>query len=276
MAGEGEQIFCYTEGRELDLHYHGISLQYNVPSTLCSYFTLMPYYYYQRAAGAGPAVVRKDTDSTGAVGEDNDNDGLIDGPVATCSFDYSPDNANCCSGSYTEVTRTWDATATVPGYVVGSAIQGNWGGKASNCLAGPAMKTQNLDKNGFPMQTIFFSQGQGVNAKYEILAPLASGRTSNIFLANFFNLAEHAGSTPVAIAFPYYQLTCLDRAYEVKARISLMIREWNTVSDFDLRETTPGGHDRVGAETSGIGDFNDYEDWLDVDSPTGTYPGFER
>ncbi len=277
VAAEGEDIACYTEGNELDLHYQGISLQYNVPSNLCAYFTLMPYYYYQKAAGAGPTVVRKDTDSTGAVGTDNDNDGLIDGAVATCQFDYSASSKpNCCSGDYTEVSRSWDATATVPGYQTTSVSEGSWGGKASNCLYGPAMDTQELTEDGFPTPTIYFTEGQGINDKYVIASPLSKKRGSSIFLANFFQLAEHAGAKPAAVAFPYYQLTCLDRAYEVKARISLMIREWNTVSDFNLRESVVTGHDRVGAETSTIGDFNDFDDWLDIDSPTGTYPGFDR
>jgi hypothetical protein len=63
-----------------------------------------------------------------------------------------------------------------------------------------------------------------------------------------------------------YEFQCLDTAKEIKNRIRLMIREWNTDADF----VEGGDPDAGGAEGSFPAEpNNDYLDWNDFGD---TYP----
>src|SRR5690606_37820544 len=156
-----------VEVEELDLYFHGLQLQYNIPSTMCTYLIRVPYYYYGLEPGVGPTTVQVDTDSAGAVGIDTNNDGTVDSAADTiCDYDYSAAGGpNCCTGTYFKVARTWDADA---GVYTASSSQNEWGGAWSNCLDGPAMDTQSLNTGGYPTFPIAYVAGTGINDVYEI------------------------------------------------------------------------------------------------------------
>lgn len=288
-AESGEDITCITEAKELDLYYNGIQIQYNIPSTLCSYVRFQPFYYFARLGGTGPTAVLTDTDSAGAVGVDPGNTGTITGPATTtCQYDYTseiPAGPNCCEGTYTTVARTWNATTN--SYDVEAPSLASWGGAISNCLLGPAMDTQTKAKNGFPRPTITYVDGTGLNATYKIAAPIENARGGNIYLANYFAAADHAGAPHAgypAAFYPtgsiatsmYYQWECVDRSEEVIARIRLQIREWNTDAAFADMENTPTGYDVGSTEAAPFSayDNNDFYDWKDVGSGN-VFPGFD-
>lgn len=276
-------ITCYLEGYEGDFYYQGVNLQYNVPSTTCAYVTFVPYWYIVYEIGAGPTTVQIDTDKNGAVGVDTNNDGTIDGATATCLFDNSTKGGpNCCTGTYNLTTRSWDATKAPPAYGPPVTTTGlTWGGTPSSCISGPATDTQTKDKNGLPRGDIYFVEGSGINKLYKIAGPNGpppdgKDKRSNIWISNFYLTADHGGLKPPGLRSvagggftvapaDMFTLTCLDRAFEVKARIKLFIREWNTKADFDARKTAPANHSLVGTETSPVSGepLNDVFDWKD-------------
>lgn len=277
-AARGELATCYVEAEELDLHFNGLTLQYNVPSDMCSYLQFRSYYYFNRAAGFGPALVIVDTDAAGSVGVDPGNTGTVTGPALTCPFDYtSIEGPNCCEGTYTSVSRTWDTTLTPPGYTIsGTALNQRWGGDAKNCISGPAVDSHPKNIAGFPVPLIYYVSGTGVNSLYPIKAPIGD-RVSNIYPSNYFSSADHGGgaSIPTAVVNPYYQFSCLDTSHEVLSEIRVMVRDWNTTAAFTNIVLTPSNHGLMGTEPAPWDTLlnNDFRDWGDF---LNTYPALSE
>jgi hypothetical protein len=150
---------------------------------------------------------------------------------------------------------------------------------------GPAVDTQSKSFFGWPLTDTYFVDGTGLNKTYDVAAPIKSLRTANVYVSNYFETADHAGApvagtpagmdTGVYTTQGYYQWVCVDRANEIKARIRLQVREWNTAAAFDDRVNTPTGHSTTGNETSPVSGvpINDFEDWKDLGA---SYPGFLR
>jgi hypothetical protein len=293
VASAGEALDCITEAEETDLFFNGITFQYNLPSTLCTYLSFRPYYYYADRGGIGPANIQYDIDSTGAIGLDPANTGTITAPAtgidcmtSPYKFDHStevPPGPNCCEGSYTKIVRTWDATAI--NYVIGAPITTTWGGLRGSCLDGPAVATQPKNDSGFPLSDLRYVGGVGLNQVYTVAAPISGARASNVYASNYFESADHpatphvgwpAGAVIGGADDPtmFYEWSCLDAASEVKARIRIQVREWNTKAAFDLRESAPTDHSLTGTESSPFGayQFNDYNDWKDLGN---SFPGFK-
>lgn len=292
-AVEGEAIDCILEAEEADLYYNGAKIQYNIPTTLCTYVMFRPYYYYADRYGTGPTTVQYDVDSTGAIGLDPGNTGTntgaatgIDCATTPYKFDHSteaPAGPNCCEGTYTQITRVWDSATSK--YVVNAPVLGSWGGLRTNCLDGPAIATQTKTDNGYPKPDFQYVGGSGLNAVYTVASPISLGRGNNVYVANYFEAADHAagphpgwpaGSVVGGSDDPtmYYEWTCLDAAAEVKSRIRLQIREWNTKAAFDDRENAPTDHSLTGSETGAFSAYilNDFYDWKDLGN---SYPGFK-
>ncbi len=293
-TGDDRDIQCIMEVDELDLYVQGVALQYNVPTTMCTYFLMVPYYYYGLEPGTGPTTVQVDTDASGAVGIDNDSDGVIDGAATTtCQYDYtSAEGPNCCEGNYTRVDRTWNATGTTPGYET-KTTQTKWGGSFAACIDGPAKYTQTPGRDGYPTFEINYVEGLGLNKAYEPPPPIENlyPRSLGVYLANWFDPADHptGDNTPLPtrpgtgarVTSPYYSFYCLDRDREVLARIRLMVRDWDTSEAFEAMETDPDAHS-VGLGTFEDDPFdtadppayntyvNDYYDWGDWGN---SYPG---
>ncbi len=277
-AASGELINCYVEGQELDLFYNGVELQYNLPTTLCTYFRLRPYYYFSQAAGSGPSSAQLDTDSNGVTGRDGDSSGIIgdDGSDSAyssvaCQYDYTPDGPNCCGGRYTYTTRSWNPDLGASGgYEAASVPNVSWGGTPANCLSGPAMKTQSKDTAGRPVNSLSYVGGTGVNSTYSGGAPIENGKGGNVHVANYYDAASFAaadsqlpnsllGLTPTAfhrvdangVAFvpqPFYDFQCLDASEEFIAQILVQVRSWSRKSNFLDLVANPGLYQISGAE----------------------------
>lgn len=284
-ANTGESIECVMEGNELDIYFHGATLQYNVPSLLCSYLEFRPYHYYRWQAGESPTVINVDTDRNGKVGRDTNNDGLVDGKE-TCPYDHTEvQGPNCCSGKYQKLSRTWNSTTNT--YNAATVSDEKWTGSVANCLAGPGFETLPKSKEGLPKSLVTYVEGLGMNQTYAVAAPIGREYSSNIHVANYFNILEHMGDFPTALRTvtyrdandvrrayfpsPYYRFRCLDRNYDTQAEIRVLIREWNTAAAYNSRVTAPNQHDMEGAEPNPFGDYdlNDHRDWRDMeeDSP---------
>lgn len=290
-AVAGELNTCYIEGQELDLFFNGVEIQYNVPTTLCSYFIVKPYSYFYRRAGAGDATAIIDTDKNGDTGRDNDNDGVINTAYTTppCTYNYTADGVNCCGGTYTVTKRTWDTT----GGAYTSAVETNqsWGGNPANCLAGPDTKTASKDSLNRPITAIQYVGTTGVNAVYTVDAPIGLSKGTNIHVANYWDSADFTGTSGVPEAFTsvttsqgtfstsqVYDFTCLDSSSEVVAEIQLYVRSWTKKSNFLDLVANPSLYQISGAEPApwNVGyDFYDWPNWHSYAAPgSTTQPGF--
>ena len=281
--------YCVYEGREEDLHNQGAALHYNVPTEMCSYFLVRPYWYYQYETGDGPDTFTYDIDEDGKMGRDTNDDGTIDttvtsNPLAefvnetlTCDYDYTnQDGPNCCLGEYTATIRTWttdlngDGTATDPGYPTTNTTEtGEWGGIPGDCLSGSAVDTQDKTDEGLPLPSEFYVDGTGINDVYEIASPASKSKASNLYIANA-DFGGTAGATEVNNALfgdsrgstkrsRYYGFECYDRAFELQARIRVEIQDWNQEAEFALQS--------AGDPNSGDDPANDFEDTPFGDEP---------
>lgn len=267
--GADRDITCVVEAHELDLYFFGIGLRFNVPPSMCNYVIQRLPYFYRYLPGVGPANAYDNTNGT------TTNNGVPAGSKAvSCNYNYSLSNGpNCCEGNYTLYTYS-DDSASATDKVVATA--GKWGGKASNCLAGPAITLAKAFSpiSGFPLDTLFYIEGVGINTGYFVNSPLKANLYSNVNAANYFKAAEHVLSRPLAttaIGYPqtqlYHEFLCLDRAKEISASIKVMVREWNTSSELLLGAA--GNSDVTGTESYGA-PINDQEDYKDLGE---SYPG---
>jgi len=299
-ATAGQDIACYVDGMELDFYVRGLELRYNVPKEMCKYYVFSPYFYYNMEPGIGAEGFAYDVNAAGAVVSQSITgahaaNSYWDGTTPKCDYDYSGANGpNCCLGSYTLTTRTWDPSLNVDP-VSGVAAGGwgapavrtvEWGGAYGNCLKGPAMDTQQKTRDGWPKSTIsnINVETEGANVSYKIAPPIEMEKGRNVYIANFSAAVLAAPDTAASwgnvfyssagiyrTARPYYELTCYDRAEEIKSRIRLYVREWNSVAEFDLRTTT-GSPDAGGNEATYPNQpVNDYTDWADL-SDGDTFP----
>jgi hypothetical protein len=206
-AQAGTDMACILEADELDLYAQGMSLNYNVPTGMCSYMRMQPYFYYQYQPGIGPTQVTITTPPSGTPVETDSNDGIptssnanqtktiVSGytsTTATCSADYtSSGGPNCCGGSYS-LTLTTPATSPSTSPVTTVSTQ-SWGGNPNNCLVGPGVDSQIHETGspgdpriGYPEASLFTLDGVALNKNYVVQSPLTKGYVTNAYIANFW------------------------------------------------------------------------------------------
>jgi hypothetical protein len=271
VAELGDDITCFVEGAEFDLWHFGYTLQYNVPSNMCTYVGVRMPFYYKYPAGRGAPLVEYTQDEVTAAITDEINS---EAGVPYCPFDHTRiDGPNCCIGKYIlTVNKTNGTSPPSPPTVV------DWGGELSACLGGPAIKLQTAGGDGFPATSFFFVAGTGINQADEIKTEGA--RSASLFqIANYFDIAttrnygfEHsvinplgirpvdlppafspaanqflaAAGTPIPIplsspaidatnheaagtTFPFFEYACLNQYKEIRARIRVMVRPWDSI-----------------------------------------------
>lgn len=128
-------------------------------------------------------------------------------------------------------------------------VTNNCNGSRSECLAGAATEqysSADID-NGVIRTTIPASNGLITNFDY--LAPISQGHNTNISLANYtasnsctsssFEYSSHGWfertdislsnniADPFMAAQPFYTFACTNSGGEIKARIRVMVRDWN-------------------------------------------------
>ena len=150
-----------------------------------------------------------------------------------------------------------------------------WPGEGNECIGGLGQTSWKLfDDDGFPAIQISQSRGSGVIATYEIeriidvlnVLPAFSFITANYWdgieegsesdRPKFYLSDQGSGSYIDHMPLPkdgnpYITWSCKDRGYEVKHRIHLIIREWNTQEEFLLFKDSEGNRgdpDNVGDE----------------------------
>lgn len=208
------------------------------------------------------------------------------------SFDGSPETISCDFGTrvYYEITL---AEGTTPGNCNIKVEEKTFdcGGDRAKCLGG-AIKQEYNDtglKSGFKRTTTAADNGIVLNYKYN--SPLSLGYNSNISLANFvannsceqstYEYSSHGWyersssytgdkiEDPMIAESPYYAFNCVDSASELKARIRVMVREWDYVFDksYAIDEVSPTNMDRhettdTDSFNNPLNEFKDFDDLL--------------
>jgi hypothetical protein len=302
----GTSINCLLEINELDLWFQSFDFKVEVPPNMCEYVVAEGFWFFQYEPGIIPSnstvtitfeddeepVVAFDPPTTDiTVTFDAEGD-----PQVNCRFDYSNSGGpNCCSGKtvVTEITITTPEGGCDP-EETRLATPIDWGGKIGNCAAGPGAHADNIfgrskDQN-IPISQIFDTK-RGRTLSMTI-ASSASGADSglpfftNRYSANWLkNRAADGLPAPMSMTFggvtlgePDYYWSCVDGAFEEKARISLQIREWNTFAEFDRasrRLTSPPPNPDVDERApGGSAADNAFWDWDDfIDRLLDPYPG---
>jgi len=282
LSTSNADLNCVAEAQEGDLFYAGMDILYNVPSKMCAYVAFEPYWYYQYQVGPGPTAIKIEENAAGQkslVSHTTTGGGVtLDSSYEpVCQYDYSAaDGPNCCLGTYTLTTVPWDATLGTPGTPEVSG--GEWGGDEGACISGSGADTQTRDStSNLPVADLFLTEGTGLSDVYKIASPLSKSKQSNLYVAN----ADLAAEINAAMfGARYYTFTCLDRAFEVQARIRLQIQEWNTVAEFEEEhEGDPNYGEPLGVEDPPFDNFpyNDRYDWHRFYTAGGSdstpYPG---
>jgi hypothetical protein len=266
--GTDADISCVLEVGELDVAFNSLDIQYNVPANACSYVRIKPYSFWSFEPGEGQIYASYDLYSDGTV---VDRANTVNG-VPTCIYDHTQEEGpNCCEGNYNLNVVQFATDGTFSSV---ARSTGSWGGKAANCLAGPAMMTQTLTPSGYPRNTVYDVKSTGVNSTYTI--PSMSNFRSNVNVANFYNPSDHYDGRPPSF-MPFgsiykpqetYEWECLNGAGNRLSRIRLMIREWNTTSPVEGGDPDVGGADDDFPDQGN----NDRLDWRDFEDH---FPGAE-
>ena len=315
-GGAAVEKICTLEAAELDLHFFGLKLNYNVPAKLgCSYVKVFSPWYYHDEAGEGATLISYTTKPDGTVSGTPQVTQYTNSSGATttlahtnasavswldqakspqCAFDYSSlEGPNCCTGSYNLSITSIDAS----GSPTVSTSKSDWGGSPVDCIDGPALTNDPKNKLGYPGYLYIFMEGIGANNIFDVpkMIPDTDERKIgwNISAANYFTGPTPSPFLNAPRAFSaegrkkistrpgrYYEVQCLNRAEELLARIRVQVREWNDYSA--LLSRTAAGEDSTATENyyweqaQQNYPFNDYSDWKDLNTSTLPYPRFHR
>jgi hypothetical protein len=294
-AKAGEKIFCNVEGEEQRFAAHDVSLHYHVPKNMCEYIGVMPYYFVNRRSKLQTSTLHTYLDKNGDFGSaiDNTTD-LVTNTDFGChlSEELKP---ICCLGKYNIVSHTWSKEEN--GFLLATTGVNH---TAEQCLGGPAVDSQPKTALGIPTGTYYYIPGEGRSATYDLKGTdsIVSARHSIVWNVNHFNPSDHtappavdgipnamnydidAGPGTIRIGHPYYTFTCYDAAWEIKAQINVLLRDWDTKAGYEARATSPTGYRDTGMEDSPFGNKpkNDNWNWKDIeDQFTGDkLPDFEK
>jgi hypothetical protein len=253
-------ISCIFDATELDLMHLGVELEYNVPPfENCSYLTQDSSYFFKFPANESdgtsliPTTLEYVVDSTtGDIFQDITYKATVNGTLytgaaalakvpiingtPTCLYNYTVTQddtsaPNCCEGKYALNLGTFDGTATTY-----ASSTGDWGGKTSSCLAGPAFATQDI-KDGWPLRTIFRMSTQ-----------------TNNFVANSKNAKNlNFQSTPKYIRMTQSEIKKL--LQEKKFRNSALGRSVNIVGESSIEPVSAFGIKATATTASNFGSW---------------------
>lgn len=218
-------------------------------------------------------------------------------PDEICKADYTKRGGlNCDEGAYTLVVYS-GADASTPGNgncsdageVTSVTTVVQCGGKKSNCIEGAVtdVLTRNELITGYRGHVV--ASHEGLKYPTQLVAPLAKGNMTTLSVANstFRNscqltnadadkwesyTADRSSKTsPWGESSPFYTFTCLDGASDIKARIRLVVRDWNksfkinNSIDSDFPGVAPQGEDLMNNLEREFGKSNnDYKDWDNI------------
>jgi hypothetical protein len=276
-------IDCIMEVHELDLFFSSLTLGFNIPANMCEYVQVRPYWHWRGTAGVGPTAVLITVNGSApptltsytASSISPALSASIKDAQVTCSADHSkdPNGKNCCEGSYTLTVRTnTPASGGNPATSSDSVSTVSWGGKVGNCAAG-AMEDWSSERDvthNIPGFWIYPAKDgyTGAKSAVKIKAPIDTIHEDVVYTANYFDpllytppsMTDSVYVTATSFFKPrlYYEYTCLDEAWDAKARIRLQIRRWTTTEQLAIK----GDWNKAGVETNPTnGSILDKDSW---------------
>lgn len=197
-GNQGKSIECVIDVPELDIFFNDITIQYNIPSSMCEYSTFMPPWHYNWPVGSGPSLVEIAI-TKNADGIETGRTCTYDGVLATacngleayhsedkntCKYDHTfSDGPNCCFGTYVEqVTTTMSAVVTT------TSTLKEWGGDLKACLGGPvATSWDKFSRSGYPAFEMNYINNEGLNKIYQMKSMISTtGGYASVQMANYF------------------------------------------------------------------------------------------
>lgn len=286
-------VRCFLEGDEEDLYLNKLKLLASAGSGVCEYIQVYPYSFWQWQPAQTPAGTLY-TEQSGCIAN------AAWTSADNCAGNHENDGGpNCDAGNFSVTSEVYALDAASACVLTSTATTTKeCGGKKTNCLKGPirnigltdaeiiagARSTVTAAVNGATVISTFNSPVESLDstnlrvANGSINSACTNSNTDADNWTTFLD-ANKVGATPNSpLAFganPYYTINCLDSAHDIKARIRIVVRDWNKTfklsSDIDLDE--PGG---AGAPTlmnkTGLNfgvDFNNRNDWDDDYTGTG-------
>lgn len=317
-------IDCIIDANELDLYYNDIEFHYNVPTGMCDYFRITPYYFYNKEIGTGPssitmnitfdennAVVSHDCVVDGVAGPCSHDDSVpeytevnfdVSTASVTCVYDTSQTafGANCCFGNYTLTQNITRQNPPDPDTFSSLVTYLDWSGTLGQCYGGSVRTsgwTLRTTSGAIASSIQYISNEGGLNKTLSFPALIdeanngATMTYSNYYtstgLHNHVDVAtgtlsssapyaiepiDDRNGSPISSTNEAYTFDCLDKAYEVKNRIRMYIREWDTYAGYLAFISSEGATvapdvagTEQGAACSGIdGPCNDFWDLDDI------------
>ncbi|MDD4973705.1 MAG: Ig domain-containing protein [Bacteriovorax sp.] len=275
-------VRCFLDGEEADLYLNKLKMQAIAGAGVCEYIQIYPYSFWQYAPIKTTAPY---TYTTGCKPPSA-------APTADtlCAGDYAGNGQggpNCDEGSITVTTHTWsmDTATPTPACTVDTQTVSTMacGGKKTNCLRGPIRDILSDNQISTGGRSLIFSSSSGAVLSSTYSSPISNGDVTNLRVANgsIYNKCLSTNSdanlwtanmdalpdtdNPFGKgANPFYVVNCLNAAKDIKARIRIVVRDWNKTFkikdniDYDIPGIAMNDQMLVFGKSN-----NDFSDWDD-------------
>ena len=245
-------IRCYLDGEEEDVYFNSLKLKATVGPGICEYVEYAPYYFWYfppyKTTGQSFTVVEGCTPPGG-----NPPGSSTKKPTRSqvCTGDHTADKGpNCDEGGYSVTTISYGTNPASGVCEQQSSVneQVSCEGQKTNCIAGPLTdllsetKIQDGQRSQiYQTSTEPYSKTWSVTNYPDAKSDLSTMRVANAGAANrcSFSNANNVDTwvnatsaiepivSPWGESQPYYTFHCLDSAQEIKARIRIVVREWD-------------------------------------------------
>lgn len=272
--GKALDLRCFLDMEEEDLYEVDVKLNLLAGPNICQYVRYEPYYFYswQPHQTTGPTsryptptIIRTGCDAKGDSGEKPTAD-LCEG-----NYQYFDDSyPNCDEGKLTYYTESYnqtddpvDSSIKICTLIGTTKETVDCGGKRTACISGAVRDVMSADQLALNARNEIISTSAGLDKTYTHSSPIKTGDGSNQRIANgsLKNMClssrtdtlawknatagvSNLRASPFAYdSNPYYTVTCLNAAYDIKARIRVVVREWNKtfrISDDVFNQSTTG------------------------------------
>jgi len=286
-------VRCIIDMEEQDLFTNNLKLLSSAGSGACEYIQVIPFSFWQYAP-AQTATTDYNYYTGNCVSGGHSNN-----VARVCLGDYtSVGGPNCDETSFNLITHTRvDAGGGICNDTTSTTVV-SCGGKKLNCLRGPVRDILSDGQILAGSSSLVYSSASGTTITTEFKSPSSNSYLTNLSVANntvtnsctmsnadveswsTFQATLSSTDNPFAKGSnPYYTVNCLDSSRNVKARIRIAVREWNSSFkikdniDYDVPLST-GTVNLMNASGSYLGqDTNAYSDWDDAYNVTAAAGG---
>lgn len=292
---ETRDVRCFLDVEEEDLHSKKLALVSSIGPSACEYVQIYPYSFWSHPPVQSAPTTEYRTGCTPAAPADVAVSTTAPTALNACAGNYTANGGPNCDESVITVTQHAWSGGCVTDTQSTSTI--SCGGKISNCLKGPVrdILSDTLIVGG--ARTLLYSSASGAVLDSLFTAPADNLDKSNLRAANGSignkctgansdsDLWSLSRSTTLSTnnpfgqgSNPFYAINCLDAAKNVKARIRVVVREWNNTfklkDSIDLDFIVPA-EAAIAPSLMNNNVFvfgknnNDYADWDDFYAGTG-------